>query len=111
MEIPGSYHFAVVTVSESEPSEVKVWDAGPSDRELDMGLPMKDVAETNALMVLAKRFTPFDTRTLQSRVSTLVAEKPRQERINAAVNALAKTAPGFVYYSFETVKDDLPCQQ
>jgi hypothetical protein len=113
-EILGGYHFAVVTVSELSGAKVfppETWNAGPSDREVSIGLPIDDVAETNALMVLAKRFTPFDTEALQSRLAALVAQKPPPERINTAVNALAKTAPGFVLYSFQSVKGDLPCQQ
>jgi hypothetical protein len=113
-EILGGYHFAVVTVSELSGVKVfppETWNAMPSDREVSIGLPINGVAETNALMVLAKRFTPFDTEALRSRLAALAAQKPRPERINAAVNALAKTAPGFVLYSFESVKGDLPCQQ
>lgn len=108
-EAVAGYHFAVVTVSAQ--SGVKVLPPDvllPSGREVSVVVPTSDVAESNALFVLAKRFAPFDTEALRARLAVL--QVPPGERINAALNVLSKAAPGYLSHMFESVKGDLPCQ-
>ncbi len=96
------YHFAVVIVSESE---IKVfppiaWGVTPGAPEASIRLPVRDVEETNKLIVLARRLWPFDTEALRTHLEGALKGKPPSERINAAVNALVKEAPGYLDYSF-----------
>ena len=108
----GRYYFAAIAVSEQSGVKVfppETWGATPGEREASLRLPIKDVAEANKLIVLARRFRTFDTEELRAQAAAIVAAKPPAERINAAVNALVKAAPGYLDYSFQAVKGDPPC--
>jgi hypothetical protein len=106
------YHFAAIAVSEQSGVKVfppKEWGAIPGQREASLRLPIKDVEEATKLIVLAQRLKPFDTEALREQTAAIVAQKPPPERINAAVNALVKAAPGYIEYSFQAVKGEPRC--
>lgn len=112
--LAGGYHFAIVTVSERSGVRVfppQSWGGEPSDAGASVTLPIEAPAEESKVMVLAQRRRPFDTDTIRTLLIQAVEGRPPAERINAAVNSLARQAPGYLDYSFQTVEGKPECAE
>ncbi|ADP70516.1 hypothetical protein Rvan_1252 [Rhodomicrobium vannielii ATCC 17100] len=106
------YHFAVLTVSAKSGVKVfspGIWGGEVGVREVSISLSIKDVEESNKLVVLARRWTAFDTVALKARLAEVAGATSADDRINAVINAAVSEAPGYLDYSFLTEKGPPKC--
>ena len=88
-----------------------MWRGEASDRELSLTLSITDVEESNKLVILARRWAPFDTMDLGTRLSAIAARTHPSDRINAVINTVVAEAPGYLDYFFLTKKGSRKCPQ
>ncbi len=120
----GGYHFTIVTVSEK--SGIKVFPpktfrkaamapeipeemSGQRGGEISVALPVEGPAEKNKVIVLARRAFPFNSRKLRQGLEQALARVQPAQYVNAAVSHLAGEAPGYLDYSFLSVKGEPEC--
>jgi hypothetical protein len=106
-----NYH---VLVSISSDTGIKIlplpWDGVRAGETIGYRLdlvPAHD--EDNLLVLLARRFWPFDAAELESELHRRIDSLKKSEQLSAARNFLTGAAPGYLEYLFRTVNDRETC--
>ncbi len=116
----GGYHFALVSVSEKSGIKVfppNTFHKGLTNRsdetsvsgELSVALPVTGPAESNKIIILARRLSPFNVEALQQGLTKEIADVPPARYVNRTVSYLSQQAPGYLDYSFLSVVKEPEC--
>lgn len=114
------YYVALIVVSEHSPATFDYAKADGTTRPLiippghsyEGWIKLNETAETNALLLLARRYAPFDPHTLRERFkqwSQASAQADASFDVTAAVAMLKTLAPGSLVFPFVSVNEPSIC--
>ncbi len=117
------YYIAIVIVSEFSPTTFDYAKLGNTAKPLRVApgqsfegwVKLNEKAETNALILLAQRTSPFDANQLREQFlkrfpsDSQSSAKNWRQNVDAAIDFIKTLAPGSLVYPFVTVKEKTKC--